>query len=63
MKKITALELLQKVGSATMFSDANEGYSLPLEISKKIILKVLYSIHDLTRDELIKLREEIENYE
>ncbi len=33
-----ALELCQKFGSTTMFTEANNGYTLPLEIAKKCAL-------------------------
>ena len=34
-QKEKALELCQKFGRTTLFTDCNEGYTLPLEIAKK----------------------------
>jgi hypothetical protein len=36
MKEKDPFKLVQKIGVSTMFSDCNEGMSLPIEISKKI---------------------------
>jgi hypothetical protein len=40
----TALRLCQKIGMTTMFSDFNEGMSLPLSVSKKIAIAVIDEI-------------------
>jgi hypothetical protein len=40
-KKEIALRLCQKIGAATMFTDFNDGMSLPLEISKKIAIAAI----------------------
>ena len=34
--KQEALEICQEIGKTTMFTDCNEGYTLPLHISQKI---------------------------
>jgi hypothetical protein len=47
-KKKQALELCQKIGMTTMFSEFNEGMSLPLEVSKSIALAVIEEICPLT---------------
>lgn len=39
--KESALRLVQKIGMTTMFSDFNEGMTLPLEVSKKIAIAVI----------------------
>ena len=39
-----ALNLCQKIGMSTMFTDCNDGMSLPLEISKKIAITVINEI-------------------
>jgi hypothetical protein len=39
--KETALHLCQIIGATTMFSDFNEGMSLPLSVSKKIAIVVI----------------------
>jgi hypothetical protein len=36
--KEKALELCQKFGTTTMFTNCNDGYTLPLEIAKKCAL-------------------------
>ena len=39
-----ALSHCQKIGMVTMFSETNEGMSLPLEISKKIAIIAINQI-------------------
>lgn len=43
-KSDQALRLCQKIGMTTMFSDFNEGMSLPLAVSKKIAIAAIDEI-------------------
>lgn len=43
-KSDQALRLCQKIGMTTMFSDFNNGMSLPLEVSKKIAIAAINEI-------------------
>ncbi|HBE42007.1 MAG TPA: hypothetical protein DDW27_12535 [Bacteroidales bacterium] len=60
-QKETALRLCQKIGMTTMFSDFNEGMTLPLSVSKKIAISVIDEICPATnywndvKDEINKL--------
>jgi hypothetical protein len=45
--KEKALELCQKFGYTTIFTDCNEGYTLPLEISKKC---ALISVNEIIKE-------------
>jgi hypothetical protein len=42
--KEKALELCQSFGRTTLFSECNEGYTLPLEIAKECALICIYEI-------------------
>jgi len=55
--KEKAIELVQKIGVSTMFTDANDGMSLPKDvaiiIAKLVVNEIITSIdHGLNNDEL-----------
>jgi hypothetical protein len=46
-----ALHLCQKIGASTMFTDFNEGMSLPLEVSKRVAkIAIAEILRDCERD-------------
>ena len=49
-QKEKALELCQKFGRTTLFTDCNEGYTLPLEIAKKCALIAVDEVRCEIRD-------------
>jgi hypothetical protein len=57
---LTALELVQKIGASTMFTDCNEGMSLPLEIAKKIATTTIIALWNFPSDKWQGLINEIE---
>ena len=57
---LTALRLCQKIGITTMFSDFNEGMTLPLSVSKKIAIAVINEICPAT-DYCHEVKNEINN--
>lgn len=59
-KSDQALRLCQKIGETTMFSNFNEGMSLPLEVSKKIAIAAIKDICPAT-DYWNEVISEIEN--
>ena len=59
-KKDAALRLCQKIGMTTMFSEFNEGMTLPIEVSKKIAIAVIDEICPVT-DYWNEVKDEINN--
>jgi hypothetical protein len=60
MKEITALELVQRIGASTMFTDCNKGMSLPLDVSKKIARIAVKALFYLPKEKWELLSNEIE---
>lgn len=52
--------LVQKIGITTMFSDCNNGMTLPLEVSKKIAIVVINEVCPVNDDYWIKFKNETE---
>ena len=60
------LHLLQIVGGSTMFENCNDGMSLPLHISKKVVYSLLCEfekIKNMSEKEFEELKLRVEQFE